>query len=320
MGALYHRPTITLNLGAGAARGLTHMGVLRAFEEQKIPYDMIIGVSMGAVIGGLYAYQPDWKQTRDVMVSILNSETFRESFMGIWPQEDTARTARRFLHSMQKIYLRTGVLGRILLSDGIISEEDIEEVFLSRYPEIFIQQTKIPFACTAVDILTGKSFLFIKGKLVEAVLASASIPMVFPPRKVNGRRYVDGGVLDKLGVDASAHLKPKYVIAVDASNPADVKTEIPRGALDVIIRSLDISVEERLVVQRKKANFVLHSVTEDIHIGAFGLHKELLDMGYESTIAQVEAIREALHLTNPWKKYFSFFNWQKLKNLKPFSN
>lgn len=308
MAVLYHRPSITLNLGAGAARGLTHMGVLRAFEEQKIPYDMIIGVSMGAVIGGLYAAQPDWKKTRDTMVSILNSETFRESFMGIWPQESTAKTARRFLHSMQKIYLRTGVLGRILLSDGIISEEDIEEVFLSRYPEIFIQQTKIPFACVAVDVLSGKNFLFIKGKLVEAVLASSSIPMVFAPRKVNGRRYIDGGVLDKLGIDASAHLRPKYIIAVDASNPAEIKTEMPSGALDVIIRSLDISVEDRLLMQRKKASFVLHSVTENVHIGAFERHQELLDMGYEATLSQIEAIRDTLHLTKPWKKYFSFLN------------
>lgn len=307
------KPKITLHLGAGSARGLAHVGVLRAFEENKIPYDMLVGVSMGAVVGGFYATEPDWRKTEESMESILLSDTFKESFMEIWPQ-NKAESARSFLHSVHKIYLRTGVVGRILLSDGIIPEENIDEVFLPRYPKIFIQQTKIPFGCVAVDLLKGSTFFFTGGKLIEAVLASSSIPMVFPPRKINGNKYIDGGVLDKLGIDASDHLKADYRIAVDVSNPDFVKPEEVDSALDVLTRSLEIAEEHRLVKQYKKVDLVLKPIRRNVHIGEFGAYKEMIEMGYEYTLEKMEEIRDVLNVTHPWKKYFYFPKRKRISN------
>lgn len=298
---------LTLHLGGGSARGLAHTGVLKALAEAKIPFDKIVGVSMGAVVGGVYATYDSWHKTRMIMKAILAEETFKESFMGIWPQS-RGKNSHNFLNRAHRLYLRTGALGRMLLSQSILPEEDIQEVFYKNYPNIFIQETKIPFACVAVDLMSGTTALFERGRLRESVLASSSIPMVFPPRKIEDRYYVDGVVLDRLGLDAVAFQRSRRRIAVDVCNPAKEKRPKASNALEIMIRAMEISDDQRVLRQYPKADVVLKPIARRVHLGEFAAENELFEMGYEHARSRIEEIRSSLGLNNPFKALFSFFN------------
>ena len=176
--------TVGLALGAGAAKGFAHIGVLEALEEAGVRIDMIAGSSMGAIIGGGYAAGLSVEELSDVA---LNS-----NWVDILKLLDPVFPTRGFIDGAKiKTFL-----------DKLYGEQNIEEL-------------PIPFAATTVDILKGDLYVINHGSLASAARASASVPIVFNPMSSGKRVLVDGGMIDPVPIDVVRSMGADYIIAVN---------------------------------------------------------------------------------------------------------
>jgi len=176
--------TIGLALGAGAAKGFAHIGVLRALQEAGVRIDMIAGSSMGAIVGGGYASGLTTEELTDIA---LNSD-----WLDVINLIDPVFPTRGFI-------------------DGQKIKEFLEEIYSNKK----IEDLAIPFAATTVDILKGDLYVINTGSLANAARASASVPIVFNPLAENGKVLVDGGMIDPVPIDVVRSMGADYIIAVN---------------------------------------------------------------------------------------------------------
>ncbi|MDK2805081.1 MAG: hypothetical protein PWQ94_245 [Thermoanaerobacterium sp.] len=185
------RPKVGLILGGGAARGYAHLGVLKKLEEENIPIDFIIGTSIGALIGAIYASGNDLekiiKDVRDI----------------------------NFLKLIKMVDLN-------IPQKGFIKGDKIEK-FLSNYIKNDFDELKIPLYAIATDIKHGREIIFSNGPVIKAVRASISIPVVFEPVEFQNTKLVDGSIIDFDAVDLAIKLGADIVIISDVSSNIDIR-------------------------------------------------------------------------------------------------
>jgi NTE family protein len=180
------RPTIGLALGGGAARGFAHIGVIRALEAHGIVPDVIVGTSIGAVVGGCYAAK-----------EMDNLET--------WARTLTVR----------------GVLGYLDISlsgSGLIGGGHLAARLEAGLKESRVEDLPIRFAAIATEFNTGHEIWLTHGRLSEALRASYSLPGIFPPVRIGGRWLVDGALVNPVPVSAARALGARLVIAVNLNS------------------------------------------------------------------------------------------------------
>ncbi len=176
--------TVGLALGAGAAKGFAHIGVLDALEKAGIRIDMIAGSSMGAIIGGGYA--------SGLSVDSLSKVALTNDWLDVLNLLDPVFPARGFIDG-QKIHA---------FLDELYGYQNIEDL-------------AIPFSATTVDILRGELFVLNEGNLANAARASSSIPIIFNPLANNDQVLVDGGMIDPVPIDVVRSMGADYIIAVN---------------------------------------------------------------------------------------------------------
>jgi len=179
-------PKIGLALGSGAARGLAHIGVLKALEEEAIPIDIISGTSMGAIIGAYYA--------KERQAAILE-----EVALGI----DWKKLARLL------------DLNLALLQKGFVHGYKVKEFLQSLIGDVKFEDLEIPLAVVAADAETTEEIIITKGSVIEAVRASISMPVIFTPVKWQDRFLIDGGVVNPVPADVARNMGAEIVIAVN---------------------------------------------------------------------------------------------------------
>ncbi len=172
---------IVYTLSGGAAYGYAHIGVLSYLEEQGMKPSAIVGTSMGAVVGGLYAFGYD-------------AEKIAEISKGVGMRE------------MLKLFLPSFPRG------GIIDTHAIRDFFLKHVGDTRIEDLSLPYRSVAVDIETGEEVIFDSGPLIDGMIASMSIPAVFKPLHFRGRYLVDGGVLNNLPYNIAEELGEAHVV------------------------------------------------------------------------------------------------------------
>jgi NTE family protein len=212
-------PRIGLVLSGGGARGLAHIGVIRALEERNIKIHAITGTSMGAIVGALYASGKTPDELEAIATGIDWSEAFSDE-----PSRDQLsyrrkQDARDYLSKTQAT-LDGGVIN---LPKGVIQGQNLQ-IMLQRLFVHVSQITdfdylKIPFRAVASDLVTGEAVVFSSGSIATAVRASMSIPGLFAPVEINGKVLVDGGISNNLPVDIARSMGVDYIIAVDIATP-----------------------------------------------------------------------------------------------------
>lgn len=182
------RPKIALVLGGGGSRGVAHIGVLQVLERESIPIDVIIGTSMGAIIGGLYAagHPPDEIAAR--LDELQGTNIFSNPFNAASRQRRTSEMLRALFGGIQ------------------------------------FSQLKIPLTVTAVDLIQGHEVALSSGDLVQALLASSAVPGAFPPVGYEGMQLADGGVIDSVATGVAyqqgcSRADNGRIIAVDVYPP-----------------------------------------------------------------------------------------------------
>lgn len=190
------RKQVALVLGSGGARGLAHIGIIKAMEENHIPIDIIVGTSIGALIGGVYVSGK----------SIASME--------------------KIVREVDKIIVAKILMPK-LFSPGVIDNKKVKDFIKNLVGDTKIENLKIPFASVATDLITGEEVVFNKGSLVDAIMASIAIPTIFQPMFLNDRYLLDGGLSNPLPISVAAEMKANSIIAVNVSpNPQRITKKI----------------------------------------------------------------------------------------------
>jgi len=240
------RPKIGLVLSGGGARGLAHIGVLRVLEEMQVPVDLIVGTSMGAVVGGAYAAGRSVDELETLVKSanwnaILADRPARER-LSIRRREDDERLPSRIEFGFN---LQRGVM----LPGGAAANGQLEATLSSLLPATRaddpLRRLPIPFRAVATDLLSGAMLDQADTSLFEALRASMAVPGVFAPLRVNGRPRVDGGLVRNLPVDIARQLGADIVIAVNVGTPLLEDGEIT-SAVMVANQMLQILTEQNV--------------------------------------------------------------------------
>jgi|VirMetMinimDraft_7_1064189.scaffolds.fasta_scaffold09370_3 NTE family protein len=213
------RPCIALVLGGGGARGGAHLGVIRQLEQQGIPIDLIVGTSIGAFIGGLYAtgHSPD--EIQSILEHLEWGTGFRDKV-----HRDEMPVRRKQQQDTYPIRLGLGLdSSGIKIPKGVLLGQAMAELILEAYGaqlnHSHFDQLPIPFRAVAADLTNRETVVMSHGSLLQAVQASMSIPGVVRPMELNGRILVDGGVANNLPVSVAKELGAGRVIAVAIDAP-----------------------------------------------------------------------------------------------------
>lgn len=286
---------VGLVLSGGGAKGISHIGIIKALEENNIPIDYVAGTSMGAIIGGMYAmgYSPE------EMIQIIKSNDFKH-----WTTGEVESNYKYYyrnaehkpsfveipfnINNMDSINLKSSVLPTNLVSPRQMNYAFVplcsqaNAVAGGDFDKLFI-----PFRCVASDIYNKEVVVFRYGVLGDAIRASMTYPFMFKPIMINNRLLFDGGILNNFPVDVMrSDFKPDFMIgSVVASNPKKPdQRDILMQIQNMIMNKTDYSMskEEGMVFKFHATNFKLFD---------FSRVDELVQMGYDSIMRHIDEIK-----------------------------
>ncbi|HET6515551.1 MAG TPA: patatin-like phospholipase family protein, partial [Thermodesulfovibrionales bacterium] len=246
---------VAVVLGAGVSRGFAHIGVLKVLEANKIPIHMVVGTSVGSLVGGLYAYGFDAFQLQKISFEIE----------------------------------KTDIVDVTVPDNGFIKGEKLEEYVNRMLKNTPIERLRIPFYAVATDIQNGSEVVFGRGNTGTAVRASCSIPGIFRPVKIDNKMYVDGGVVSPVAVDAAKRLGADVVIAVDISS--SLGEAQPEGTVDTILQAITIMYSKLASMQLSRADIVIRPKVGSIAAGDFSKRHEAILEGEEAATEALPSIR-----------------------------
>jgi len=256
------RPKVALVLGGGAARGFAHVGVIRALEQEKIPVDLIVGTSVGSLIGAIYA-------------SDLNS----------FDLEWTAFSLQK--EDLFDYGVLTAVMGM-----GLAKGDKLEAFVKSKVAMQDIEQLKLPFAAVATDLNWGTKVVLDRGSIARAVRASSAIPGVFQPVSHMGKILVDGGVVDNIPISVARAKGADLVVAVDISE--NVGNTNITNLVDVMLQAANIMFALNVEHSKRDADVLIAPNVGDVSMLDFGQKKRCMQAGIDAGRAAVPEIRKAI--------------------------
>jgi NTE family protein len=301
------RAKIGLALGGGGARGLAHIGVLKVLERERIPLDLVVGTSIGALVGAAYAVEPDAKALENKVTDFLSdggkaSAGFRR--LGKIQPFHPEKTG--FLHRVARVAEKHVFLSFAILKKALVSEEDMHALLAVFLPDIDMEDTVIPFAASTVDLVTGKEVIVRQGPLIAAVMASCAVPGFLPPVGVDGMVLVDGGVLDPVPVEAAKAAGAEGVIAVDVGSCLCRAPSIEDG-IDVINRATEIMSVCLNSRSCEGADLVIEPEVKQVPWTGSSYYLDLIREGERAAERKIEEIRRmgATSRKATWRKMFA---------------
>ncbi|WP_430392005.1 patatin-like phospholipase family protein [Dyella sp. 20L07] len=246
---------IGLALGGGAAKGFAHIGVIKMLEANGIHPDVVSGTSAGSVVGALYASGMDPFQLQETAFAM---------------DESRIRDVRLF-------------------SGGVVQGQKLQDYVNQLVNNRPLDQMKIPFAVVSTQLETGQRTVFVRGNTGQAVRASSSVPGVFEPVEINGKHYVDGGVVSPVPVDAARQLGADVVIAVDISTKASGAN--PQGMINIVGQSISIMGQKLGEQELARADVVIRPKVNQIGPADFEQKNQAIMEGERAALAAMPAIK-----------------------------
>lgn len=229
-----------LVLSGGGSRALAHLGVLDELLNLGARIDLVVGTSMGAIVGGLYAYHGDMAIVMQKMREFLQSDLFVETLSKATSgAEDEG--GEKLLERLVGLFRKGIYYTYSIVKSALVSEQAYLEVMSELIPAHPIEKLRVPFAAVAMDIVSGEEVVLRTGCLRESIAASAAIPGVLPPVRREGRHLVDGGWVDNVPVAPAIAMGAHFVIGIDASLQIHELGPLPSSALDLLHRANDIT-------------------------------------------------------------------------------
>jgi NTE family protein len=249
-------PGYTVVLGGGGVRGLAHLGVLRVLEERGIRVEAIVGASAGAIVGAMYALEPDARAITAQVLEFLSSSGFRRLKLrfDLDKRGDSQRVGflERILHGMK----RQLAMELLFRRPSIFKSEMLQILVRSLLGERDFAAARIPFHVIALDLREGVQVRLSDGPLIPAVVASSSVPGFFPPVEIASRLLCDVGTINNIPIDEARALGPRPVLAVSLNNQVPLAAALPSG-IDVIFRTEEIGTKLFNDVRKREADLVI---------------------------------------------------------------
>lgn len=288
---------VGLVLSGGGAKGMTHIGIIRALEENNIPIDYITGTSMGAIIGSLYAmgYSPD------DMEALLRSEDFKRWYSGqVEPEYGYYFKQNR--PTPEFFNIRFSFKDSLHIKPQILPTSMVNPIQMNLvFVELFARATAacsgdfnrlfVPFRCIASDVYNKKPLIMRRGDLGDAVRASMSFPFVFKPIEIDSVLAYDGGIYNNFPTDIMREdFKPEVIIgSVVAANPGKPKENDLMSQLEnMIMQKTDYTLPDSLGI-------IMTFKYDDVSLWDFDRLQELHDIGYNRTISLMDSIKGRIH-------------------------
>ena len=263
-------PKIGLALGGGFARGIAHIGVLKALEAEDIPVDFVAGTSVGALIGAAYCSGVSPAELEEIASKVR----FRD--LARW-------TLSRYGFATN--------LRMISFLNKVLKVKTFEEL-------------KIPLAVTATDFASGEGVVFRNGPLADPVRASCAYPGVFLPVTVNGRLLVDGMLAHSLPTKPVREMGAERVIAVSLKSSWAAGGEGPKHIFDVIGQCFSIAQDMNCAEARRSADLVIEPDVSGFRYDDFERSADLVQLGERATHAALPEIRKLLEPASTLKQFF----------------
>lgn len=293
---------VGLALGGGGARGLAHIGVLKVLERENISIGLITGTSMGAIIGGAYALKKDISAIEKIAEKYSKISEFNIDFSF----SEKERKDKPFFLKKMSDFLKRGYMLNLELRKKYINDgEGLKKIIKDLVGDKAFTDTKIPFAAVAADLVKGEKVIIKKGKLFDALLASASIPGMFPPVILDKKILVDGGIVDVVPIEAAQSLGASFVIGVNVSQTLKKRVEF-NNAVEIFFRSDSITSSELRKLQLSFADVVITPKVGRFHWSDFSKPEQCVREGEIAAQNTILELKKKLKTVKPswWKRLF----------------
>jgi len=297
------RPSIGLVLDGGGALGLAHIGVLKWFEENRIPVDRITGTSMGSLIGALYATGRSAEEIEEVATGAELPNLFHLSV-----DYDQLSYRRREDRREMPGAFQVGLKGGISLRNALLTDRGLNAFLhdeFHRYDgdRVRFDELPIPFRCVSTDLNTLRPVVFYGGSIPLAVRASIAIPGVFAPVKYQGHYLVDGAIMENLPTEvAKKDLRSDVVIAVLLPSTEFRDSDVA-SVVGVFARAFSAGTARNERESMKLADVLLTPDTGKYGVGDYARAKELIDIGYAAAKAQHDKLLKYQLSPEEWKEH-----------------
>lgn len=291
----YMRPRIGLALSGGGARCIPQLGVIEVLKENQIPVDLIVGTSMGSVIGGLYAagYETDEILHRLKSIdwqNIFIDRPMRENlFLG--QKQIQSRYILQLRFSSFKPYIPSGISPGQTIS--LILSDLVMQAPYGSYSDF--NELKIPFRALATDLISGNRVLLDNGNLADALCASLAFPLLFTPVAWDSMLLVDGGMINNIPVQEARELGMDIVIAVDATSNLRNKNEILLP-WEIVDQATTIMQREKNQSQKELADFYIRFDIPGQLSSNFSRLDSLVEIGRVQTLSMIDKIKNYIRL------------------------
>ena len=238
---------IGIALSGGGARGIAHIGIMKALKEKGVKLAAISGTSAGAIVGAMYSYGYEADEILEIIIKTS------------------------FLKRMRPALAKTGLL----------KIENLKDIFLKYLPENDFSALKIPLTVAATELKKGETVFFSEGELITPILASCCVPVLFNPVKYRGGMYVDGGILNNLPVEPIRD-KMDFIIGCH-TNPIDDDFDV-KNVKVLIERSLLMAINGNTQKRKEMCNLLIEPPDLKKYAGSeLSKARELFDVGYQFT-------------------------------------
>ncbi len=294
LGQNLQRPKVGLVLSGGSAHGLSHIGVIKYLEDQGIPIDYVTGTSMGSIVGGLYAMGFSAAQIE----AIAKDVDWQEVLSGSTYLNEVAPSEKRLHNKFALNFLIKD--GEISLPSGFINSQKLDLLISRLYSGAhFINDFNDlprPFRCMAVDIVDGEVVDFKSGNLSRAIRASMAIPSVFSPVDIDGRLYVDGGLIRNMPAWENIEMGADILIGVYVGGVLEPREELT-SLLDILNQSAFMMGVLDSREQKELVDVLIEPDVKDEPSFAFERVDHFVQEGYTAALRmedQIEAIKYRL--------------------------
>jgi len=260
-------PRVTLVLGGGGARGFAHIGVLKILQEANIPIDLIVGTSVGSIVGAMYAYNLSIPHLERVALQIK-----RQTFLNFDPW--------RFWQ-------------------GYSNGKRLETLIANYTQDADFEDLKVPFIAVAVNVQTGDLTPIAQGPVAHAVHASAALPALFQPVKLQNKTFIDGGAVSPCSVEIAHVYNSKLTIAVGIPpDPCYNHHSLPKNAMSTFVR-FELLREQRLAyLATEWADVAIVPHLQNHGILDFNNTKSLIKAGEQTTLKILPHLKKLLKEKN----------------------
>jgi NTE family protein len=215
--------------------------VIQEIERRGLRFDLIVGTSMGAIIGCLYACYEDSAKVIEHLKYCFESELFVKAASNVIDENPAFLNSDGFFNRFVWLFRKGVFYTHTMLRMELVTEELYDRLFAMLIPDLLIEDLPVRFAAVAMDLMTGEEVVLTKGSLRRAVAASSAIPGMFPVIEINGRSLVDGGWTDNVPAAPAVALGAHFVLAVDATLEVPGMAPSPRSAMEILLRCNEIT-------------------------------------------------------------------------------